>query len=138
MILFKKELIRGCEARGDYHSPYLTRLILLKTEKLSIYLHKFHRSDADDLHDHPWNFLSFILWRGYNEYYIDERGAISRRRVWPGQIIYRPAEHAHRVVLIDNKPAYTLVIHGPYVRLWGFYVRGKWQFFRDYFFKMGC
>lgn len=135
----KKLIIHGCEARGDYDQPYLTRWILLKREKWAIYFHKFHRSDADDLHDHPWSFISIILWRGYNEVTFgankDERVT---RRIYPGQIIFRKATHTHRVVLTGNKPAYTLVIRFAHTRYWGFYIGKHWQDFREYFKNQGC
>src|ERR1700721_599838 len=67
MKLLHKKTIMGCEARGGGNSPYLTRITLIETRRFSIYLHWFHRSDADDLHDHPWDFTSMILWRGYAE-----------------------------------------------------------------------
>jgi hypothetical protein len=135
----KKLIIHGCEARGDGDQPYLTRWILCKFQKWAIYFHKFHRSDADDLHDHPWSFISIILWRGYNEVTFgaskDERVS---RRIYPGQIIFRKATHTHRVVLRGNKPAYTLVIRFKYTRYWGFYIGKHWQDFREYFKNQGC
>lgn len=135
----KKLIIHGCEARGDADQPYLTRWILLKREKWAIYFHKFHRSDAEDLHDHPWSFISIILWRGYNEVTFgaskDERVT---KRIYPGQFIFRKATHTHRVVLRGNKPAYTLVIRFKYVRYWGFYIGKHWQDFREYFKNQGC
>jgi len=135
----KKLIIHGCEARGDYDKPYLTRWIIAKFEKWAIYFHKFHRSDADDLHDHPWAFLSIILWRGYNEVTfgktMEER--ISKK-IYPGMIVFRKATHTHRVELINNKPAYTLVIRFAYTRYWGFYIKNQWQLFSEYFKEQGC
>lgn len=135
----KKLIITGCEGRGDADQPYLTRWTLFRTNMFALYLHKFHRSDADDLHDHPWSFLSVIIWRGYNEVTFDKNPTLipnSRRitkRIYPGMIIYRPATHTHRVVLSNGKPAYTLVLRFKYKRYWGFWVKGKWQLFSDYF-----
>ncbi|MDB4919826.1 hypothetical protein [Mucilaginibacter sp.] len=136
-------IIRGCEARGDAHSAYLSRWKIFQRNWGALYFHKFHRSDADDLHDHPWNFISVILWRGYHEVVMDPdkpnvNGAYLCKRVYPGTIIYRKATHTHRVVLLGYKPAYTLVFRFKYVRFWGFYVRGNWQIFREYFKENGC
>lgn len=58
----KSKIIYGCESRGDGGSPYLTRWTLRETTLGSLYLHHFHRSDADENHDHPWPFVSLILW----------------------------------------------------------------------------
>lgn len=139
-----KKIIYGCEARGDANEPYLSRWTILKTSFLKIYFHKFHRSDADDCHDHPWCFLSVILWRGYNDCVYDGgrdkngKATYLRQRLYPGMIVFRKATHVHRVELIDNKPAYSLVFTGKYVRHWGFWIRGKFNLWTDYFFEKGC
>ncbi len=55
----------------DEGNPYLTRWTLLgrRTEgRTRLFLHYFHRSDyARAFHDHPWPFVSLILWPGYFE-----------------------------------------------------------------------
>jgi len=131
--MIKKKIIYGCEQRGDAYEPYLTRWTLIKTKWFQLCLHKFHRSDADDLHDHPWKFYSFILWRGYYE--ETETG---KRRVYPLDFLYRSAEHRHRVELVDGKPAVTLVLMRKYERSWGFWVNGVWEYWETYFKRNGC
>ena len=175
MPFLKKKIIYGCESRGDAQSPYLSRWTLLSTKLGAVYLHLFHRSDADEMHDHPWSFISVVLWRGYVEetpspglewrtvsvaegedliasgegwtfgaYFIGDTMHVfrsvgrDRKRVWPGMVLLRPASWVHRVELIDEKPAITLIIRGPYVRQWGFWTRNGWQFWRDYFTERGC
>jgi hypothetical protein len=133
MKFFERKTIYGCEARGDAQSAYLTRWTLFKTHFGQVCLHVFHRSDADDLHDHPWPFLSLILWRGYVE--ETPRG---RRRAWPGMVLFRQAEHRHRVELINGRPAVTLVVMGRRVREWGFITPRGWQQWREYFRERGC
>lgn len=140
----KKQIIYGCEARGDAKSPYLTRYAFPRLGPIRPALHIFHRSDADELHDHPWPFVTVILWRGY----IEETPCANctlkfcplrqRRRVWPGMILFRRATHTHRVELVDGKKAVTFVIFGKRVRDWGFYTKRGWQFFLDYFKERGC
>ncbi len=146
MKLFRKKTIKGCDARGDGESPYLTRFTLIETSLGAIYIHHFHRSDADEHHDHPWAFASLILWRGY----VEETWRWStyetyvplpykrRRRVWPGMVLFRRATHSHRVILVDGKPAWTLVIRGPKQRIWGFFTAKGWQDFKSYFTERGC
>lgn len=133
MILFQKKTIFGCEARGDANSAYLTRYTLIKTRFGQICIHVFHRSDADELHDHPWNFWTFILWRGYVE-----ETPFGRRRLWPGMLQFRPAEHRHRVELVNGHKSITLVFMGPYRREWGFVTPSGWQQWREYFRRKGC
>lgn len=169
----KKQIIKGCDARGDGEEPYLTRWIICKFKHFHLYLYKFHRSDSDDLHDHPWDFISIVLWHGYIEetfikppmlytlkrklifgiWDIDKAAYIpnwvsnavtinmlltKKKRIYPGQIIFRRARHAHRVELINNKPAYTLLINFGYVRQWGFFTKNYWQHFISYFNDNKC
>ncbi|RYG37027.1 hypothetical protein EON81_07930 [bacterium] len=162
-MFLKKKIIFGCDSRGDGESPYLTRWKIFGLGSgLSLNLHKFHRSDHDDMHDHPWPFVSLILWRGYIEetpclicmghgftqkfpypwyrktcYDCRETGR-ARKRIWPGFIIVRRAEHIHRVELIDGKPAITLVLTGRYARQWGFWIGGRFEHWKSYFQKRGC
>ena len=82
-----KKTILGCDARGDGDSAYLTRYVLLETRRGNLNLHQFHRSDASDMHNHPWAFWSLILWPGYQE--VTPEGT---KRRWPLALAYRPAE----------------------------------------------
>ena len=54
------------------NEPYLERYYLFLKDRSSfpfnIFLHKFLKSDPDDLHDHPWGYFTFILGGGYWEY----------------------------------------------------------------------
>lgn len=127
-----KKIIYGCDGRGDGDSPYLTRYTLLDTSLFQACVHIFHRSDGDELHDHPWPFVSVILWRGY----IEETPK-GRRHKWPGMILFRGAKHVHRVELVGVN-AVTLVFMGPRERPWGFFTAQGWQFWRDYFREKGC
>lgn len=132
-----KKILYGCESRGDARSPSLTRWTLLKTRRGSLCLHKFHRSDADTHHDHPWGFWSLILWRGYVE-----ETPLGRRSVRPGRLLFRSATWRHRVILHSRGgrelPAVTLVWAGPRVRNWGFFTKRGWQQWREYFAENGC
>lgn len=131
--MIKKKIIYGCEARGDANSPYLTRYTLVETKWFQLCLHIFHRSDEVDLHDHPWPFLSLLLWRGYME-----ETPTGKSRKWPGMILYRKAKHIHRVELIDERKAVTLVLMGKRYREWGFIVNNRWMQWQNYFKEKGC
>ena len=84
---------------GD--EPYLERFYLFLRDRkdfpFNIFLHRFLKSDPDDLHDHPWAFRSLILFGGYWEY--TETG-----KTWRGPLSYRyaPANTFHRVELDKN------------------------------------
>ena len=49
-------------ARGD-DEPYLERYYIFLKNRTSfpfnIFIHKFLKSDPDDLHDHPWPWFTF-------------------------------------------------------------------------------
>lgn len=127
---FEVKKIYGCHG-----GLYMTRIILARFkggEKMM--LNYFHRSDEDrHLHDHPWSFRTFILWRGYIE--VLEHSALT---VKPLQTLRRPAQWKHRVLLKNGKPALTLVFTGPNVREWGYHTPDGWISHDDWWRKEGC
>ena len=131
--MIKKTVIFGCEERGDYHQPYLTRYTLFERKSFQICLHIFHRSDADDQHDHPWPFVSLILWRGYVEVTGNKRS-----RKYPGMLLFRKATHQHRVELVKERKAITLVVMGKRIREWYFFTKEGRMIWQKYFIKKGC
>ena len=151
----RKKIIYGCESRGDGDKPYLIRWELFKCKYFNIYLHKFLRSDADEHHDHTWNFYSFVFKGGYIEEIPSKtwtgcfKEPFFRKHILikPFSLLYRPATHRHRVVLHKRRnsdgsfgftPAWSIVITGKYIRQWGFYTKRGWKNFKDYFKENGC
>lgn len=130
--LIAKRIIYGCESRGDADSPYLTRYAFPRIGG-RMAVHVFHRSDFDVHHDHPFGFVSIILWRGY----VEETPE-GRARKYPGMILFRRATHRHRVELIDGKRAITFVVFGPRWREWGFFTSDGWVQWQEYFRDKGC
>lgn len=84
-------------------------------------LHKFSASDRDPFHDHPWPFITFIFWGSY----LEETESGFKEYKAP-RLLYRSAEWKHRVLLIDNKPCWTLVLTFKKKREWGFYTEAGW------------
>lgn len=111
----------------DRHSnePYLTRYYLfLKDRKsfpLNIFLHKFHKGDRDDLHDHPWWWGSIIVKGGYWEH--TKYGRHWRKR-W--SIKACSARTLHRIELEPGVDVWTIFITGKRKRDWGFVEDGVW------------
>lgn len=106
--------------------PYLERYYLFlrdrKTFPFNIFLHKFLKSDPDDLHNHPWSYRTLILMGGYWEY-------TTEGKFWRGPFSYRyaPANTFHRVELDKNIPyCWTLFIPGKKVQDWGFQTEKGW------------
>ena len=107
----------------DGEGLYLRRWYIVSTPWFGIYLHHIYRHDLDRaLHDHPWNFLSLILWGGYTE----ERAAsdgdryVVKRKRW--SLARRKATDLHAITEIDRSPTWTLCLVGRRQRVWGFLV----------------
>lgn len=117
--------------------PKLHRHYLFGTGKtFGVFLHHFVGSDsATEFHDHPWSWaVSFVLRGGYLEdRRTRDRPAIARRWIGAGRFNWLPPNMFHRVELRQGRPAWTLFIHGPKVRKWGFLdaVTGNFRFWSD-------
>lgn len=103
-------------------SPYLTRWTLLG-QRMGGELHYFHRSDyARAYHDHPWPFVSLILWPGYFENTPRPFGEGNARRWYgPLSILRRAARWEHWVEIPRDGHCWTLVYVGKKERSWGFW-----------------
>lgn len=125
---FTKRVIPSCTAA---HGPLLTRYHVIATRAFGVYLHHLHTSDEDRaLHDHPWSFVSILLTGGYFEWTDTQVDGLRRHWRRPLSILYRPAEHAHRLELV--RPVWTLVIRFRVRRHWGFFTRDGWLPWRAY------
>lgn len=93
---------------------------ILHTPWFKVYVHKFV---ADDLyfHDHPKRFITIGLWGEYIEI-IPSLLKVDRpiRRYKAPWLRSFPAEHKHRIVLVDGKPCWTLAVVGRKTREWRF------------------
>lgn len=131
---------------GPLDNPYMERWYVIPRNKwFNIYLHKISRSDDDRaLHDHRADNLSIVLRGSYTEimhpakaltawapgdgayvidaafktaYLLEHTVTLSRKR---GAIVYRKAEHPHRLVVEDGQPVWTLWFKFGDRRDWGF------------------
>lgn len=106
---------------GSDGSVFMRRYRLLRTRWGGFYLHQFLRGDEDKcLHDHPWRFVTLILSGGYTE--VLPNGTRWRP---PGTLLYRPAEHRHRVDC--DRVCWSLVFVCRKSRPWGFWTVRGWQ-----------
>ena len=105
---------------------YLRRLRIVSCPWFGIYIHWFEASDDDSLHDHPWPFLSFILWGGYWEHTPGPDGSLIKCWHPAGAVRVCPARWLHRVEIDTERRPVTLVLRGPQVRRWGFQTRAGW------------
>ena len=110
----------------DSGESYLERYYLFlknrETFPFNIFVHKFLKSDPDDMHDHPWPYCTVILKGGYWEHTLE--GKFWRR---PFSCRCNKANSLHRIELDPNSPdCWTLFIPGKKEREWGFKTGGGW------------
>lgn len=129
--------------------PYLARYFLWPFWKTceeaskhprAIMLHHILKSDEDrDLHCHPWNFVSLLLWGGYVEVLPcqpgdtgwDSGNGFEKERRWGWlSVVRHQAEDRHRLIL--EKPAWSLVFRGEKRRPWGFWTKSGWVHWTEY------
>ena len=117
------------------NEPYLERYYLfLKDRKnfpFNVFLHKFLKSDPDDVHDHPWGYFTLILKGGYYEWipvFGEDGKKIGEMAKWrgPGHFRFCSANSFHRIELDPSVTCWTLFMPGPQQRDWGFLTRQGW------------
>ena len=123
------------------NEPYLERYYLFLKERerfpFNVFLHKFLKSDPDDVHDHPWPFATLILKGGYWEWrpqFDSEGRKIGEVAKWCGPGSFRTARATtyHRIELDPAVTCWTLFMPGPKQRDWGFLVRNVWVQWEQY------
>lgn len=126
-----KWILKFNEHLGLPECPYVVRW-RLETPWFSVRLHHWLAPDDDRAkHDHPWDFVTFVLWGGY----VDSSPDGDEHLRAPA-VRYRPATHQH-TVFPDEGGAWTVVVTGPKIRSWGFWVNGKFIKMNKYFLKYG-
>jgi hypothetical protein len=127
------------------NEPLLERYyVFLKDRKrfpFNVFIHKFLKSDPDDVHDHPWPYATLILRGGYYEWIpnFDSQGRkFSETRKWrgPGHFRICGANSYHRIELDPNVTCWSMFMPGPQQRQWGFLVNNKWIESEQYLAKM--
>ena len=121
--------------------PYLERYYLFLKDRdrfpFNVFLHKFLKSDPDDVHDHPWPYATLILRGGYWEWTPqfnsvgEKTGEIAQWRA-PGHFRIARAHSYHRIELDPNVECWTLFMPGAKQRDWGFLVRNQWVQWEQY------
>lgn len=111
------------------NEPYLERYYLFLKDRttfpFNIFLHRFLKSDPDDVHDHPWSYATLILRGGYWEWipqFTDTGEKITEIATWraPGHFRISNAKSYHRIELDPSVECWTLFMPGRQQRDWGF------------------
>lgn len=100
----------------DNKETYLKRWGIRLPFGYSLKLHHILRADSDLCqHDHPWWFVTFMLWGGYEE-------ELGRKKVIHKlfSFAFRNKKVVHRIVKLPKGHAWTLVFTGPTEKSWGF------------------
>ena len=123
------------------NEPYLERYYVFLKDRdnfpFNIFLHKFLKSDPDDVHDHPWNYATFILKGGYWEWvpeFDDHGNKTCEIAKWrgPGSFRTASANSYHRIELDPTVETWTLFMPGRKKREWGFLTKGNWVQWEEY------
>lgn len=123
------------------NEPYLERYYLFLKDRqrfpFNVFLHKFLKSDPDDVHDHPWPYATVILKGGYWEWIPQFNSAgqkFNEIAKWrgPGHFRFSSAKSYHRIELDPSVECWTLFMPGPQRRDWGFLTRQGWIQHEEY------
>jgi hypothetical protein len=121
--------------------PYLERYYVFLRDRdrfpFNIFVHKFLKSDPDDVHDHPWPFATLILRGGYWEWrpqfnHLGEKTGEIAKWCGPGSFRTASANTYHRIELDPDITCWTLFMPGAKQRDWGFLVKNKWIQWEQY------
>lgn len=131
--------------------PYMLRWII-QTPFGGVRLQKITASDRErHLHDHPFDFMTIRLWgRGYYEKrpafslptWVASGMPVVTKYHEPWSVLFRRATDLHRLELPKifvtstgpepEAPQWTLFIHGPNLREWGFQTETGWKQWEQY------
>jgi hypothetical protein len=112
-------------------------------KRFGIFLHHIGAPDPGvDLHNHPWPFVSFVVWGGYKEVRanhdyamlfaaaeLDDRGFLRKRLLWTFKRFRM--EDAHRIISV-KRHTWTIVFRGRARRPWGFYTPDGYMTAKEY------
>ncbi len=116
------------EIHGRNGKLHFQRFRLLSTPWFSIFVHRILESDLDvHLHDHPWSFVSFILWGSYIEASAKSPSWATpvTRTTRPGSVVYHHHSDAHSLKLL-TKVVWSLVFVGAHKYDWGYQTEYGW------------
>ena len=102
---------------------YMERYYLLRLFGWALFLHCFHSSDPEGVHDHPWDWFSFILAGWYHEEGAD--GSVRGRGFWSLKLGQAEVFHRIHIDPLMRGRVWTLFGHGQRRRVWGYLEPGQ-------------
>jgi len=129
--LGRKRIVMDRQSNEPYLERYYVFLRDRKWFPFNVFIHRFLKSDPDDVHDHPWPYATLILKGGYYEWvpvFNSNNEKIAEMVHWrgPGHFRTCSATSYHRIELDPDVECWTLFMPGPQRREWGFLVNNKW------------
>src|SRR3954452_12681330 len=95
----------------DSDGNYLTRWRIVQTPWFGVFLHRFDGPDPrPTLHDHPWNFVSFVVRGGYTERRLDPADMTVNEHHRVGRVNVMRTHDAHAIVRLWRVPTWTLML----------------------------
>lgn len=124
-MFFCKKVKEIINKRGE---RIFTRFALFYSTYFAIYIHKLYASDSDPYpHNHPWNYISFVLQGGYREHKVKLKAdgtriskVVKRKRF---SLAYSGRKAYHRILRLFKTPTVTLFI------TWG--KHQEWHYLND-------
>lgn len=118
------------EIRSKAGALHFQRYAIFETSLVSLYIHRIFKADEDRyMHNHPWNFLTMILWGSYVALESGEQSALSLQlngpdvvAKGPGSVSYMDRDHFHRILSIRSGPVTTLFLAFGKKKPWGYLV----------------
>ena len=133
-LLFRISAYCRCRViNGPDEQPYLERYHLLRLPfGYRVYLHRFVASDPGrGLHNHPWRHaVSLLLCGSYRETRMlpaNAGNALQHRQLRAGRLNFISGEVYHRINLAPGTECWSLFLHAPKTRDWGFIQRHRYQ-----------
>lgn len=101
----------------SYGVGSLARLSIgLRSEGRRIMFHYFPVDEnPQTYHDHPWPFVTLVLWGSYTDLSVDADGT-AIERLSRGSVRHRAATHRHKTYV--HQPTFTVVLRGATTRQW--------------------
>lgn len=122
--------INWAEPIGLKECPYAVRWVF-ETPAFSIRVHKWiSHDDPRYKHDHAWDFITFVLKGGYVDV-GDKEDHLKRF-----SLRYRRSSHIH-TVYPDDGGCWTILLTGPIVRQYGFWIGERFRRASKFFYIYG-
>lgn len=94
--------------------PHFTKFHIRGEWPFHPVFHRFSATDGGLPHCHPWSFRTFIISGGYvEEIYNLETGFVEERFNKPGDSLFIPATHIHRIIELPEGECWTLILPQP-------------------------